>query len=614
MAKDPQSNRIYFYHTTTQQVSWTKPHDFQEWKATLDSKSKKFYFYNVLTKETTWKKPKEFVLWKKVEQDGDNGKSVYYYNALTREVRWTNPDDHEDAGDGNTSTSADDKKCTNDTSTPIARANANTSSIINAPISDDTSKVSISTKNHNNNSNNNKIERNENSTSINQNDSNNATIPTTRKGSTILGTPPRPPKKAFEQEGIPESQIIIASPRDDASSNHCSIKSDKSKTSSQNSSEPGKIVRSTDHDTLRRLLFTYCPGEKENNLLLLSRSHGNETVIIKALQSLIHETPFDELRLAIFSFVKMTLKEMGESPFDENKSLQKVTVDHGDGNDDNNDMDGRMVDYRLGGLHKDSSQHYESSKLRKNVVPLADASYSLNSKVFSTMTGKSNVSNLTHGINNTTRSKDIQSKPYSFHKGKSGMSNSTMQVSNMIKGASGVNTSSSNEIQGDILVNTKNDGGNNSSSYGDLTETEEEDIALRRVQSNNILVDLTSMESSDQKKSYRKKTSAGMSQTPHDSNDDPILNKRIGKSKSIRGKKKKKKHRNGLGHESEESAYAADYDGSGDEYSFNDEALDDISALSDSLTRPSRRRQDKEKKKNAKKSAGKRVGFHIIRT
>ena len=332
-------------------------------------------------------------------------------------------------------------------------------------------------------------------------------------------------------------------------------------------------------------------------------------MIIKALQSLIHETPFDELRLAIFSFVKMTLKEMGESPFDENKSLQKVTVDHGDDGNGDNDMDDMMINDHHGGLRNDGSQHYESSLSRRNNIPLTDASYSLNSKVFSIMTGKSNISNSTHGINNTTRSKGIPSKPYSFHKGKSGMSNSTMQVSNMIKGTNKINESCPIEVQGNILVTTKNDGGYNSSSYGDLTETEEEDIVLHRVQSNNILLDLSSMEGSVQKKSKRKKKNAGMSQTQDDTNDDPILNKKIGKSKSSRGKKK---HRDGCGHESEESAYAADCDGSGDEYSFNDEALDDISALSDSLTRPSRRRQNKEKKKNAKKSAGKRVRFHII--
>ena len=78
---------------STRQVSWERPADFKEWKATLDKNTNNFYYYNAITRETTWVRPADFEVWEKVE---NKDKVVYYYNVLTKETRWEKPDDNND--------------------------------------------------------------------------------------------------------------------------------------------------------------------------------------------------------------------------------------------------------------------------------------------------------------------------------------------------------------------------------------------------------------------------------------------------------------------------------------------------------------------------------------
>mmetsp|Transcript_9837 Transcript_9837/g.20679 ORF Transcript_9837/g.20679 Transcript_9837/m.20679 type:complete len:1085 (-) Transcript_9837:118-3372(-) len=92
--------------TATMNTSEGKPQtsDAKHWKATLDKNTNKTYYYHTKTKEVTWEKPPGFdevqkerdaliaeAKYWKATSDPNTGKT-YYYHSKTKEVTWVKPD------------------------------------------------------------------------------------------------------------------------------------------------------------------------------------------------------------------------------------------------------------------------------------------------------------------------------------------------------------------------------------------------------------------------------------------------------------------------------------------------------------------------------------------
>lgn len=556
-AKDEKSGRIYYYHTLTRQVSWERPADFKEWKATLDKNTNKFYYYNAITRETTWVRPADFEVWKKVE---NKDKVVYYYNVLTKETRWEKPDDYNDKRTGVAQNVGGIK--------PV-------STTVNAGLK---SKGLDGVKNEDN------VGKAQNvaSRSVQSNLETVVTKASKEKNtdnSTKLAEKSSVSSNTYQQLGSKispnesEESIVIASPRE--------VFSEEGKTKDKTVSfdeqnEPGRIEPTPEHERLKRLLAKYCPDEEENNHLLISKAYGREGIIIKGLENLIGETPFDELRLAIFSYVKETLRGMGEQPFDENPNLQNMKMI----------LRKQQVDSNVGSRQRSKTPDFSPPN-----------SYSMDDKMLSSMTVKSNISNATVAVNNTTSARRNQSKPYSFTKGRSTMSNSTQQANNtsMVKESP---ITRSRSVQRDLLMDTEN------------SEKKEEGLAMNgdKVSNKKIIADLKLMEPSEilfsgsqkkEKKSSQNEELQDLEKAKNISSENPNVELRNRRAESSNDRDEKPATDDSddalsITNETVESAYAADYDDFSDDDNslFDDQELDDISALSDPLPQPSRKKRN----------------------
>ena len=460
-AKDEKSNRIYYYHTLTREVSWDQPAEFQEWKATLDQNTNKFYYYNVITKATTWDQPSDFKLWKMVE-DKDNG--VYFYNVLTKETRWNKPIDESPKS-----------------------LSQNESNSINK-----TEEKSNMNK--------------EQKTKLKKNSA------TYIKAEPVLNTQ------------IGEAIIVLQTK--DTSEDECDDdeEDDILHPLPDDDDEPGRICLSPKYKLLYNLLYKYCPDEKELIQRLLSKAHGKESIIIKGIENLVAETPNDVLSMTILSFIKETLTGMGDQPYDEKLNLRTKLS---------------------------SDDHVDA-------IAEASTSYSLNSKVMSTY---STVSYATQAVNNTTSARLSRSQPYSMKTGHSTMSSATQQINNTSNRKEEY-TSLSNLGEKDMLKNNMiiENNENTDGSYGELTETDEEDLTLNKEMATNdekvavndeaLVLNMKSME---------------------------LPQKNVPDSEAKMEKAQKIFEMTKADENTVESAYAADYD----ELSYIDESFDDdISALS----------------------------------
>lgn len=128
-------------------------------------------------------------------------------------------------------------------------------------------------------------------------------------------------------------------------------------------------------ERLASLLSKYCPHEKEMNSQLIQKSVGQETLVIKAIEALIEETPFDELQLSIFCYAKSVVRSMGEEPYDQNLM--------------NRERRGPPVTVGRSSL--------------KRVTTMSSSAFSLNSRAVSHMTGKSGFTSKTNGTAETFR-------------------------------------------------------------------------------------------------------------------------------------------------------------------------------------------------------------------
>mmetsp|Transcript_1212 Transcript_1212/g.2206 ORF Transcript_1212/g.2206 Transcript_1212/m.2206 type:complete len:909 (-) Transcript_1212:94-2820(-) len=337
--QDPSSKRAYYYHTVTREVTWDRPLGFVEWKVARDM-NKKPYFYNVITRETRWDMPPNFQLWREV-RDKNSGNN-YYYNVLTKETSWVKPEE---------------SQCDN-----LARDdNGPDGNVVQVLVTDSSQKPEES-------------------------------LHEGTKQTTLI------------EDVVAVSTLTIQDDGKDTS-NHDSMDLKSSVAVSTDvtfTEDPPRIFKTDNHIRLERLLSTYCPDERENNAQLLEKCKGQETPIIKALEGLVEDTPFDELRLTIFSFVKTVLIEMGEQPFDERKTARKYAS---------------TTQPRSSAPLQFSTTTRPSPKRINRVNTYASnavsvAGYSLGSRALSHMTGRSGTTNVTEQTNrvNNTSSRVLNSK------------------------------------------------------------------------------------------------------------------------------------------------------------------------------------------------------------
>jgi len=258
------SGRLYFYHTKTREVSWERPISFVEWKVVRDKFSGQYFFHNSITKEKTITKPKDFVEWKAVH-DKPSGR-IYYYNIITRQTTWVKPEELflGEKGESQTTTTTN---------------------------SDHSPRDKEEEKSHESESTDNSLDE---------------ILKSEVKGSNIIDT-----KKEDKED---ERGVV---PND-----HHGEK--------QSKEIPSTGVPEPNDDTnimqtkLKELLSEFCPHEEEQNKLLVNHCKGKESIAIKTIESLVEDTPYDEIPLVVYSQVRSTLQSMGQLPYDETAKSRSI--------------------------------------------------------------------------------------------------------------------------------------------------------------------------------------------------------------------------------------------------------------------------------------------------
>jgi len=641
-AKDEKTNKTYYYHTLTKEVSWERPAGFTAtstgWKSILDKKTNRHYFYNATTKETTWEQPKGFEVWKKVEKPGQR---VYYYNVLTKESKWKIPNEHEhqhEYENENEKQQKDRIVSEMQTKKEISNQVENKSLSLQSksPNDNDNINANINTMQENTTvlpsimnpilSNNTHVPNIEDySPSISA--KSNGTGASSRNSKTSQSTATHGSKNSGAAGPshfiIAETLSIGSQVGTNSNSNDLKPpippKSEPKAEPSKNLSalpfssqsfapdEPSKIIPSTSNQQLAKLLSTYCPDESELNNQLLSKAKGNEVIIMKGLQHLIDDTPFDELRLAIFHYVKDVLEGMGELPFDEKKANNV--------HDMNLNGNVNMNENKVGTKRPPVTN--STSLTKSYCLPLKTKSTSS-----ATFTTSSSVS----------RAYSMSNPVVSSMTNKSNLTSSTAQVNNTSKARSGVGTGTGTGL--DLARSSLRDQTNyvrissalTTNSFEDLTETEEElasieendNVAKLQKYDNNVVLDMGTAKSD---------LDAQPSSPPllkRDKRRESAKIEKLSKEKKSKEKAKAKKieadkieddaNLKNLSVEfnlqamndslSVESAYAGDYDDETGVFSspFEDEDDDDdVSDLSDSIVHVNKRQEKIDKKSHIKK-------------
>jgi len=310
-ATDVKNDKVYFYHTGTKEVSWEKPDSFVEWRVTVDLTTGKTCFVNRITKEATLVKPEGVQEWKEVK-DATTG-NTYYYSIFTRETSWIKPND-----------SVEPKEDSN-TINPVAVISIEKEELVDKKVEQKTAHE-------------------------------------------------RPQPNTVQPEIEKVHLEAVANVEYNITEDSKILKETAQSEHKINDSLP-KISSSPPSEKLASLLSKYCPTEKDMNLQLIQTSIGQETLVIKAIEALVDDTPFDELQLSIFSYVKSVLQSMGEDPYDENVG--------------NRGRRGPPVTGVRTNL--------------KRVQTMGSSTLSLNSRAVSHMTGKSGITNKTNGTAETFR-------------------------------------------------------------------------------------------------------------------------------------------------------------------------------------------------------------------
>ena len=492
--QDQKCNKVYYYHTRTREVTWDRPRDFVEWRVANDVNRKQF-FYNTITKETSWDMPEGFEQWAEVT-DNTTGKP-YYYNVLTRETSWEIPAAlmHKSGKVQNARCEQNEEAVVDATCTAVPNdeimKNCN-------GIKKSDYVIEIAGSKHDFN--------------------------TARNQDNELADKGIPARSAIQKYTPEEPTQEI-----NFGSKHVA-----------QSDEPPKITLDDDQARLAKLLSTYCPDEEDNNAQLLDKSIGQEKAILMGLETLVEDTPFDELRLAIFSYVKSTLKDMGEEPFDERKirKNQRPPVT-------------QFSPKRM-------------NRVTSNIISVAG--YSLGSRALSHVTGTTNLTEQTNRINNT---------------------------SNQTNGSKITNSESKDAL---AAMNERWNNMNANNSYDDMTDVTDDDAVDTKV-----FLDMTMVGSEEALQAKKpNKYSAAANGTKYHSIKSPSAKNssrpQAGDIPSASQIGSDSMSDTPQDAETLESAYAADEDDETDTNGWDEEAEDEVSALSDSFSPSITKRYTKEKK------------------
>jgi hypothetical protein len=468
---DPKRDRVYYYQTHTREVTWDRPPNFIEWRVAHDLNKRQF-FYNAITKKTRWEMPDGFEEWAKV-MDEKSGKP-YYYNVLTKKTTWKKPADLKNKSSQVTGTKSGEKVDS-----------------VNASRSGSESK----------------------SVTIRESDVQNT-------------------EHVVLVSGLQGDFSEVKNPRDDRSP-EMATKTPEMSTKETVSpparstipmDEPPKITKSNDQERLAKLLSTYCPNEKENNAQLLKTCRGQEAPIIKGITGLVEDTPFDELRLVIFSYVKTTLREIGGDPFDERN---------------------RSTKSRLPPV----TQNFPKKMNRVT----STAGYSLGSRALSHVTGRSEFTNLTEQTN---------------------------RINNTSNRALGVNEAHSDPKDALAALNERwnNMSLNNSNSFDEMTDVTDDE-------GEQVVLDMKVMQTEDVLRPVSRKLDVLGSEPTRGTKH--IVDSYTGATENIDSNVEETaligNTNTSQDAETLESAYAADNDDETDTRGWEEEAEDDMSALSDSF-------------------------------
>mmetsp|Transcript_15374 Transcript_15374/g.21943 ORF Transcript_15374/g.21943 Transcript_15374/m.21943 type:complete len:901 (+) Transcript_15374:34-2736(+) len=242
-----------------------------KWKAVIDESSGKLYYYHTRTKEMTFERPITFVEWKATE-DKNTG-NIYFYNTITRKSTWDRPDGFREWR-------------------PVIDETSGKTYYYNM-ITKETSWVNpedtIIPKEQED-----EEEGKSNSEDLKENESVEDSVTNTQNDDAEI-----------EQHDNMEDDIEDDIP---------TIKTRMNVLGMESNENNGRLAS---------LLCRYCPDEAENNKLLLQKYHGKELPVIKKIESLIEHTPFDELRLAIFSYVKEMIEAI-DSESEDDEATSKI--------------------------------------------------------------------------------------------------------------------------------------------------------------------------------------------------------------------------------------------------------------------------------------------------
>uniref|UniRef100_A0A7S3QE91 WW domain-containing protein n=1 Tax=Chaetoceros debilis TaxID=122233 RepID=A0A7S3QE91_9STRA len=610
---DPKSNRVYYYHTHTRQVTWSRPPGFIEWRmaykktASNANKNKNAaivggeanrFFYNVLTKETCWEMPEGFIQWKEV-LDGNSGK-VYYYNVLNKETTWTRPkvvimnvngekveyNENKGGGSGGMGKIEGEKG-----DQPL--------------LPDVTKEAGSSTPTRGRST---------------QSQSGTNSVCSDNDASPVKASKSKP-------------KAVILGERSDydfgASGAVSSKKDSKAVPTSSGTNMAMKSNTNMDnHCKLAKLLSDYCPDQTENNaqLLRLVQEQDIYTPILKAIETLVEDTPFDELRLAIFNYVKSTLVEMGEEPYDERKtsrSSKRLGMGKGMG------MGMNMGKLKGKGKENSKSQsrppvtnspsrlnhlsrvntYGSSSGSTPSIAP--STGYSFHSRDMSHITGTSNSTNRINNRSNriiASKASTIRAIDALGGSGDGAVSKSAFRAVSKSGIGGGGSASSPNKLNQDQIHgrSSAHQGGNAdyvmkkgtsdcySRSYNMLVENSCDELMTdtdgEASQDIQVVLDMQMMKEKEEGIKVRREQ--------HNANVQSEIKQKqrqvIMDQQEVHSSDSSSLHLPSVNADTIESAYAGDYDDETDNHTWEEEE-DDVSALSDSFSPLMTKRYAKEK-------------------
>jgi len=308
------------------------------WKCVKDDKSGKAYFYHTSTREVSWEKPASFVEWR-ITVDLATGNTCFV-NRITKEATWAKPE------------GVQEWKAVKDTSTGKTYY-YNIFSHESTWIKPDDLGVAKGGRKCFNRDN--KDEVKEELIKVKGGEE-------VKKNDHSKAPPPRVESRDEEVEALD----------DDIEKENSKI---LSKTAFSKLDVNHSLASSSNTEKLASLLLKYCPNERKINSQLLEKYAGEETLVIKAIEDVLEETPFDELKLAIFSYVEAALLSMKDEPYDEYIAQRER----------------RGPPLTVG-----------RSSLQRSPT-MNSTTYSMNSHAVSQVTGKSELTNQTNGTAETCR-------------------------------------------------------------------------------------------------------------------------------------------------------------------------------------------------------------------